>query len=115
MEEADWIARLQRYLLIGQSGHRVPHIVFLDAGLAASFNTTIYSNVQGFFESIIKFDGPTFGRAILGLAPAHPYVKSPQVTRRRRPHIQTRSLRAHLPFTHPTPHSPFSFSLAGIY
>ena len=115
MEEADWIARLQRYLLIGQSGHRVPHIVFLDAGLAASFNTTIYSNVQGFFESIIKFDGPTFGRAILGLAPAQPYVKSPQVTRRRRPHIQTRSL----PHTSPslTPHlnSPSSFSLADIY
>ena len=115
MEEADWIARLQRYLLIGQSGHRVPHIVFLDAGLAASFNTTIYSNVQGFFESIIKFDGATFGRAILGLAPAQPYVKSPQVTRRRRPHIQTRSL----PHTSPslTPHlnSPSSFSLADIY
>ena len=78
MEEADWIARLQRWLLIGQTGARVPHIVFLDAGLAASFNTTIYSNVQGFFESIIKFDGPTFGKAILGLAPTQPYVKSPQ-------------------------------------
>ena len=34
--------------------------------------------MQGFFESIIKFDGPTFGKAILGLAPTQPYVKSPQ-------------------------------------
>ena len=46
MEEVGWVARLQRYLLIGQTGERVPHIVFLDAGLAASFNTRIYSNVQ---------------------------------------------------------------------
>ena len=28
--QADWISRLQRYVLIGQSGARVPHIVFLD-------------------------------------------------------------------------------------
>ena len=35
MEEADWIARLQRFILIGQTGSRVPHIIFLDAGLAA--------------------------------------------------------------------------------
>ena len=54
MEEADLIARIQRYLLIGQWGSRVPHIVFLDAGLAAKFDDRIYSNVQNFFESIIK-------------------------------------------------------------
>lgn len=71
-------ARLQRYVLIGQSGERVPHIVFLDAGLAASFNSRIYSNVQNFFGAIISFDGPTFGRAILGLAPTQPHVASPQ-------------------------------------
>ena len=77
MEDTDWIARIQRYLIIGQTGARVPHIVFLDAGLAAKFDTRIYSNVQGFFESIIKFDGPKFGQAILGLAPVQPYVESP--------------------------------------
>ena len=77
MEEADWIARVQRYLLIGQWGARVPHIVFLDAGLAANFDERIYSNVQNFFDAIIKFDGPRFGRAILGLAPEQPHVASP--------------------------------------
>jgi len=77
MEEADWVSRLQRWLLIGQTGARVPHIVFLDAGLAANFDSRIYSNVTNFFESIIKFDGPTFGHAILGLAPTQPYVASP--------------------------------------
>ena len=51
MEEADWIARLQRFILIGQSGQRVPHIVFLDAGLAANFNERIYGSVTVFFES----------------------------------------------------------------
>ena len=45
--------------------------------LAAQFDSRIYSNVTGFFESIIKFDGPKFGLAILGLAPTQPYVKSP--------------------------------------
>ena len=78
MEEADWIARLQRWMLIGQSGSRVPHIVFLDAGLAANFNERIYSNVQNFFDAIIKYDGPRFGKAILGLAPTQPHVASPK-------------------------------------
>ena len=39
-------ARLQRYLLLGQTGHRVPKIVFLDAGLAAKFDPSIYSSAQ---------------------------------------------------------------------
>ena len=56
---------------------RVPHIVFLDAGLAAKFDDRIYSNVQNFFESIIKYDGLRFGHAILGLAPTQPYVADP--------------------------------------
>jgi len=77
MEEADWLARLQRFVLIGQTGARVPHIIFLDAGLAANFDERIYSNVTGFFESIIKFDGPRFGHAILGLSPTQPNVQSP--------------------------------------
>lgn len=35
MEEVGWWARLQRFVLLGQNSARVPHIVFLDAGLAA--------------------------------------------------------------------------------
>ena len=79
MEEVGWWARLQRYILIGQaaSSPRVPHIVFLDAGLAANFDDRIYSSVQTFFSAIINFDGPGFARSILGLAPTQPHVKSP--------------------------------------
>jgi aarF domain-containing kinase len=78
MEDASWLARIQRWMLLGQSGERVPHIVLLDAGLAANFNQHIYSNVQGFFESIIAFEGPKFGRSILGLSPTQPNVKYPE-------------------------------------
>ena len=79
MEEVGWWARLQRYILIGQSASsdRVPHIVFLDAGLAANFDDRIYSSVQTFFSAIINFDGPGFAKSILGLAPTQPHVKSP--------------------------------------
>lgn len=78
MEEVGFWGRVQRYLLLGQTGTRVPHIVFLDAGLAAQFGDHIYSNAQNFFESIVRFDGPGFGRAILGLSPSQPRVPSEQ-------------------------------------
>lgn len=78
MEEVGWLARLQRYVLIGQTGHRVPHIVFLDAGLAAQFDPRIYSNVQQFFSAIVQHDGAAFGRTVLGLAPSQPHVADPE-------------------------------------
>ena len=74
VEEVGYLARLQRYVLLGQGSARVPHIVFLDAGLAAQFDPSLYSNVQEFFGSIIQHDGPAFGRAVLGLSPSQPYV-----------------------------------------
>ena len=64
-------------MILGQSNRHVPHIVLLDAGLAAQFDDRIYSNVTQFFQSIIDFDGDNFGKAILGLAPSQPYVKEP--------------------------------------
>lgn len=38
--QVGWVARVQRYLLLGvpTAQTRVPHIVFLDAGLAANFD-----------------------------------------------------------------------------
>lgn len=78
MEDVSLLGQLQRWLLIGDRGARAPHIVFLDAGLAAKFDDRIFGNVQGFFEAIIGYDGPKFGRAILGLAPTQPRVKDPE-------------------------------------
>jgi len=37
--------------VLGDASPRVPHIVFLDAGLAASFNPNIYANVRKFFDA----------------------------------------------------------------
>lgn len=80
MEEVGLLARVQRFLLLGGTEDltkaRVPHIIFLDAGLAAIFNEHIYSNVQGFFQAIVQAKGKEFGYAILGLAPAQPHVPS---------------------------------------
>jgi len=83
MEEVGYLARLQRALLLGGGLEEmrktaVPHIIFLDAGLAATFDQRIYSNVQGFFQAIVQAQGPEFGHAILGLAPSQPHVASPQ-------------------------------------
>jgi len=74
MEEIGWMARLQRWLVLGDTSARVPHIVFLDAGLAASFPEQIASSVHHFFDAIVQTDGPRLGRAILGLAPSQPNV-----------------------------------------
>ena len=67
-------ARLQRYLVMGDSSEVVPHIVFLDAGLAASFNSRIFSSAATFFEAVTQQDGVKIGTAILGLAESQPFV-----------------------------------------
>ena len=81
MEEVGLLARFQRFILLGGTWEEMkrttmPHIVFLDAGLAATFDDRIYSNVQGFFTAIVEHKGPEFGRAILGLNPTQPHVLS---------------------------------------
>jgi hypothetical protein len=43
------LARLQRWVFLGESSAKAPHIVLLDAGLAASFNASLYSHVNDFF------------------------------------------------------------------
>jgi len=82
MEEVGYLARLQRFLLLGgvEEFRRstVPHIIFLDAGLAATFDQRVYANVQGFFSAIVESRGNDFGHAILGLSPTQPHVADPQ-------------------------------------
>jgi len=70
------LARLQRWVLLGDPSPRIPHIVFLDAGLAAGFNDSIFSNVQRFFEAIVACEGRLLGESVLKLAPSQPHVKS---------------------------------------
>ena len=70
MEDIGPLARLQRYLAIGDSSSRVAHVVLLDAGLAANFKESIYGNVRKFFESIARNDHVEYGHSILGLAGA---------------------------------------------
>jgi len=67
--------RLQRWLIFGEAGALAPHMVFLDAGLAASFDTRINGEVGSFFSSIINFRGRDFGEAILGMSPTQPLVR----------------------------------------
>jgi aarF domain-containing kinase len=67
-------ARFQRWLVMGNASSTVPHIVLLDAGLAASFNERIFASSKSFFEAVVKMDGPALGKAILGLAESQPYV-----------------------------------------
>ena len=67
--------RLQRWLIFGDSGALAPHMVFLDAGLAASFDSRINGEVVSFFSSIINFRGRDFGEAILGMSPTQPLVQ----------------------------------------
>ena len=78
MEEIGLLARLQRLLVLGDFSPRVPHIILLDAGLAASFHEGIFSNVRSFFDAIIRHDGEEIGWAILGLSPTQPHVASPE-------------------------------------
>jgi len=70
------LARVQRYLLLGDFTPTAPHIVFLDAGLAASFDDRIFGTAQSFFDAVTRTDGPAIGKAILGLAPTQPYVEA---------------------------------------
>jgi len=77
MEDIGPLARLQRWIVLGDSSARVPHIVFLDAGLAASFPQQIFKSVNSFFDAIVQTDGVNIGRSILGLAPSQPNVADP--------------------------------------
>eukprot|EP00966_Prymnesium_polylepis_P063773 1478878-Prymnesium_polylepis.1 len=44
LEDVGPLGRLQRFVLLGDSSSRVPHIVFLDAGLATSFPQEIFAH-----------------------------------------------------------------------
>jgi len=76
MDDIGPLARLQRYVVLGDASQTVPHVVFLDAGLAASFNPVIYSNVRKFFDAIVADNGRAYAESILGLGETQPYVKS---------------------------------------
>jgi len=70
------LARLQRWVVLGDSSPQAPHIVLLDAGLAASFDPKIYSHVSEFFSAIVDNDGVFMARSILNLDPqGQPFVK----------------------------------------
>ena len=46
MTELGPVARLQRWVVMGDASPRVPHIVLLDAGLAATFDASLFTNVK---------------------------------------------------------------------
>jgi aarF domain-containing kinase len=74
IEAVGALSRVMRWLALGDASAHVPHIVLLDAGLAARFNEKIFSNVRPFFDAITACDGVALGRIILSLAPAQPHV-----------------------------------------
>ena len=78
METVGPLARLQRYFVLGDASAVVPHVVFLDAGLAATFNPLIYTNVRKFFDAIVADDGVAYAESILGLGASQPYVADQQ-------------------------------------
>ncbi len=78
LEELSPMARLQRWLVFGDASRRAPHIVFLDAGLAAHFNERIMQSVRDMFRAIVDQDGGRLASAILGLAEKQPYVTDPE-------------------------------------
>ena len=70
------IARLQRWVVMGDAAERVPHIVLLDAGLAASFDDSLFSHVKAFFEAVADDAADKYGDAILNLGRTQPYLPS---------------------------------------
>lgn len=73
-QTAGYWPRLQRWLILGDGSAEVVHIVFLDAGLAASFNERIFASAKGFFDAIVVTDGLRIGKNILGLGETQPFV-----------------------------------------
>ena len=69
MAELGPFARLQRWVVMGDASERVPHIVLLDAGLAASFDDSLYSHVKAFFEAVADDAADKYGDAILNPTP----------------------------------------------
>uniref|UniRef100_A0A7S0LB18 ABC1 atypical kinase-like domain-containing protein n=1 Tax=Coccolithus braarudii TaxID=221442 RepID=A0A7S0LB18_9EUKA len=76
LEDVDPLGRLMRYIVLGDSSSRVPHIVFLDAGLAASFPQEIFAHIHSFFQAVVSYDGETIGKSILALGLTQPHVRS---------------------------------------
>ena len=74
LENLGPLARLQRWVVFGDGSKRAPHIVFLDAGLAANFNDRIMPSVRDFFQAIVNQDGSGLADSILGLAETQPYI-----------------------------------------
>ena len=66
MEAVGPFARLQRWLVLGDSSARAPHIVLLDAGLAAHFEPMVYEHVHGFFTAMVSGEPPLAPRALRG-------------------------------------------------
>lgn len=82
MAELGPFARLQRWLVMGDASERVPHIVLLDAGLAASFDASLYSHVKAFFEAVADDAADKYGDAILNLSRTQPYLPSRELFKR---------------------------------
>ena len=68
MEDVGYVSRLLRYVVLGDASPRVPHVVFLDAGLAARFNPQVYTNVRRFFDAIVRDDGVSYAESPWALA-----------------------------------------------
>tara|TARA_B100000768_G_scaffold25823_1_gene23789 strand:- start:108 stop:602 length:495 start_codon:yes stop_codon:yes gene_type:complete len=67
---------------MGDASERVPHIVLLDAGLAASFDDSLYSHVKAFFEAVADDAADKYGDAILNLSRTQPYLPSRELFKR---------------------------------
>jgi predicted unusual protein kinase regulating ubiquinone biosynthesis (AarF/ABC1/UbiB family) len=72
--------RFIRWVLFDDADPLIPHIVLLDAGLAASFSENISSQVHNFFKAIADRDHEGIARTILKLnAEGQPITTDPEV------------------------------------
>jgi len=73
------MVRFVRWALLGDSDPLVPHIVLLDAGLAASFQEKIGGQVHSFFKAIANRDSEAVARTIITLgAKDSPPLENPE-------------------------------------
>ena len=69
------IDRIRAAIFFGSLRQDIPQMIFLDAGISATFNPQYRSFVWNFFDSVLRFDGEMFGKITYGLAPSQPYCK----------------------------------------
>ena len=56
--------------------------MLLDAGLASSFDASLFDHIKFFFEAVADDNAAVYGEAILNLAHAQPYVASREAFKR---------------------------------